>query len=303
MVGATLRERLEAKGERDGTIALVVQGGGMRGVYSMGALAALEEEGLADAFDVVVGSSAGAINGAYLLAGQACEAVDVYVEFLSNKAFVNPIRLNKIVDIDYLVDDVLKEKCPLDVRALRASRTLLEVILTDAETGEPQIFTNRDDVDLYEVIRATAAMPALYNRRIEINGRSYVDGGVADSLPVLHALSLGALDLVGVITKLPGHRRPGKSALVRLMGRALAVGQSKEIRGMWGMPDPDFNASMELLEGLSSRDNVNVWGVLPSQAERLVARTTTDRDLLLDCAELGRQDMRDALARPPASSA
>ena len=67
MVGATLRERLEAKGERDGTIALVVQGGGMRGVYSMGALAALEEEGLADAFDVVVGSSAGAINGAYLL--------------------------------------------------------------------------------------------------------------------------------------------------------------------------------------------------------------------------------------------
>lgn len=57
--------------------------------------------------------------------------------------------------------------------------------------------------------------------------------------------------------------------------------------------------AMELLEGLSSRDNVNVWGVLPSQAERLVARTTTDRDLLLDCAELGRQDMRDALARPP----
>jgi predicted acylesterase/phospholipase RssA len=75
--------------DREGRRALVVQGGGMRGVYSMAALAALSEAGHRDAFDVIVGSSAGAINAAYFLAGQADEAVDLYVDQLSNRNFVS----------------------------------------------------------------------------------------------------------------------------------------------------------------------------------------------------------------------
>ena len=79
----------------------------MRGTYSMGALMALEEAGLGKAFDHVVGSSAGAINGAYLLAEQAKLAVTVYLDDISNKKFVDFWRLSKVVDIDYLVDEVL----------------------------------------------------------------------------------------------------------------------------------------------------------------------------------------------------
>jgi predicted patatin/cPLA2 family phospholipase len=95
------------------TIGLVVQGGGMRGVYSMGALAALEEMGFGQCFDHVAGSSAGALNGAYFITGQASYGVETYIHYLSKKSFVNPLRLKKVVDIDYLVDYIGKKARPL----------------------------------------------------------------------------------------------------------------------------------------------------------------------------------------------
>ena len=67
------------------TFGLVVQGGGMRGVYSMGALAALEEMGFGECFDHVAGSSAGALNGAYFITGQASYGVETYIHYLSRK--------------------------------------------------------------------------------------------------------------------------------------------------------------------------------------------------------------------------
>ena len=86
--GGTIRDYLLTRsGEL--RLGLVVQGGGMRGVYSMGALAALEEAGLRESFDIVTGSSSGAINAAYFLAGQADEAVDLYLRYLNSRECVH----------------------------------------------------------------------------------------------------------------------------------------------------------------------------------------------------------------------
>jgi predicted patatin/cPLA2 family phospholipase len=75
---------------KDGrTIALVIEGGGMRGVISGGMVAALEQLGLLDIFDVVYGSSAGAIAGAYFLAGQARYGTTIFYERLNNSRFIN----------------------------------------------------------------------------------------------------------------------------------------------------------------------------------------------------------------------
>src|SRR6476659_5404086 len=83
-LGGHLRA-LAANPEDPSRPALVVQGGGLRGIYSLSALAVLEELGLRDAFSRVIGSSAGAINGAYFLAGQARESISIYTEDLSNR--------------------------------------------------------------------------------------------------------------------------------------------------------------------------------------------------------------------------
>src|SRR5215469_17428591 len=76
--------------EDDFKIALAIEGGAMRGVVSAGMLAGLEYLGLLPAFDVIYGTSAGAINGAYFVAGQAACGASIYYEDISDAQFMSP---------------------------------------------------------------------------------------------------------------------------------------------------------------------------------------------------------------------
>jgi predicted patatin/cPLA2 family phospholipase len=280
---------------------MVVQGGGMRGVYSMGALAALEDAGFRTAFDVVVGSSAGAINAAKFVAGQANEAVTIYVDHLSTRKFINPLRVWRIVDVDYMVDDVLKRSFPLNHDALRSSPTLLELVLTDAETALPVTVTNRDPLDdMYEALRATAALPSLYNRRVRLGDRLYVDGGVADSLPLDRALIQRVTHLVALVTRGRGFRARAHGPLFRGLMRMATVGQSRAVRDAVGRADTRFNAAIEALENPHERmAGVATWCVWPSDVGNLVALASSDKARLRDCAEMGRMDMEAVLGELP----
>jgi predicted patatin/cPLA2 family phospholipase len=278
--------------------ALVVQGGGMRGTYSMAALMALEECGLGGAFDHVLGSSAGAINGAYLLGEQAALAVTVYLDDLSNNKFVNFFRLSKIVDIDYLVDDILKGKKALDIPKVRRSLSLLHIFVTDAETGQEVDITNRDEhLDLMEAIRATSALPLLYNRKIRVGLRSYIDGGLVDSLPIQKAIDLGCTDIVVVLTRLPGYRRDGIPIPFNFLTRAILRKNFPEIIARRCVEeDAFFNNAMKLIERRQElADRVRIVLVAPSDMNHMVTRTTKNRPELLRCALMGRNDMRRAM--------
>src|SRR6476646_10351166 len=93
--------RRKAAGERDvPPLGLVVQGGGMRGVYSMAVLAAFEEMGWTRCFDHVAGASAGAMNGAHFITGQARYGVETYIDYLSKRRFIDVFRMKKLVDVD-----------------------------------------------------------------------------------------------------------------------------------------------------------------------------------------------------------
>src|SRR5688572_6260419 len=100
-------------------LGLVVEGGAMRGIISCGALLGLEELGMTSVFDEVYGASAGASNAAYFLAGQAAYAVPIYYRDINNTRFLRPVWSRKMVDIDYLFDEVIARK-----RALRVEKVL-----------------------------------------------------------------------------------------------------------------------------------------------------------------------------------
>ena len=286
-------------GSHEGTrLGLVVQGGAMRGVYSMGALTALEDAGLRDAFDIIVGSSGGAINGAYFLAGQAAGAVQVYIEHLSNRNFVNFLRLQKMVDIDYLVDVVMKQHLPLKMEVLRNSPTLLEVVVANAENGEAEVITNRDTgYDFYEVMRATSALPGLYNKKVRLGSHLYVDGGTVDSIPIARAVQDGSDQVLAIVTRRPGYRRVTRGWLYRLVARLLARGQTAAIRDRMGRADPILNQAMITLEG-EGASQFRGWCVWPDESSELVSRTTTNKYRLMKCADMGRRDMERLLKCP-----
>ncbi|MER3423094.1 MAG: hypothetical protein C4293_07555, partial [Nitrospiraceae bacterium] len=155
-------------------IGLVVQGGGMRGVYSLAALAALAEMGFTRCFDHVAGSSAGALNGAHFITGQARYGVETYIDHLSNRKFIDLLRVRKQLDIDYLIDYVVRHVRPFNLPALLQASTVLHIALADAENASVHYVTNRShDIDLWEAFRATAAMPILYNKFVKVGDRLY----------------------------------------------------------------------------------------------------------------------------------
>jgi len=283
------------------TTGLVVQGGAMRGIYSMAALMPLEECGLREAFDHIIGSSAGAINGTYLLSGQAKDGVCAYLDDISNKNFINFARLQKIVDIDFLVDEVVKKKKALKVNRVRNAYTTMHIILTDYLTGEAAVVTNKDrKVDLIEAIRATSAIPILYNKVVMVKGRGYIDGGLIDGIPLLRAIELGCTDIIVVITRQPNFRRQRPNLFMRLIEKPFLWKYPKATKKLVLSENKLFNRTMDLIENPSNISNgVRISVIYPSEPNKLVSRTTSNRDKLLACALMARNDTRKLLNLKP----
>lgn len=273
---------------------LVVQGGAMRGIYSMAVLMGLEEIGLACAFDHIVGSSAGAINGAYFLAQQSKIAVSIYLDDLSDKRFINFKRLSKIVDIDYMVDDVVKKAKLLNVSRIRNSHTTLHTALTDYQTAQSVFVTNKDlNVDIFEAIRATSAMPILYNKKVRINGSDYIDGGLVDGIPLFKAIELGCTDLIVVLTRKPDFRRKAPCILMRILEEPFIRKYPLRLKKVFFSEDKLFNKTMEYIETHNNKDSkLRIMTIYPSDFNQLASRTTKKRGDLLTCALMGRNDIR-----------
>jgi predicted patatin/cPLA2 family phospholipase len=276
---------------------LVIQGGAMRGIYSMAALMALGECGLGDAFDHVVGSSAGAVNGAYLVSRQARLAVGVYLENISNKRFVDFTRFRRVVDIDYLIDDVLKTEKILDIEALRQSKSVLHVVLTDYDTATATSVTSRDDdLDIMEAMRATMAIPILFNKKVKVKGRYYVDGGITEGVPLLRAIDLGCTDIIVVLTRNPSFRRKRPNVLFRLIETPFLRDYPAVTKAKIMAKDEYFNKTMEYLQRpgkLVKEASIKV--IYPSDLNKMVSRTTNARERLLEYARMGRNDCRRAI--------
>jgi hypothetical protein len=133
-----LKEGSELRGLNT-KLGLVVEGGGMRGVVSGGALIAMERVGLTSVFDEVYGESAGAINASYFLAGEAAFGARIYLEDLTSFRFINPLRRGKILDVDFLIDEVMTSIKSLPVERVMQSRSRLFVSITNAADGTGRV--------------------------------------------------------------------------------------------------------------------------------------------------------------------
>ncbi len=182
--------------------ALVVEGGAMRGIYSAGVLDALLEKG-SDPFDLYLGVSAGATNLAAYLAGMQGRNYRVYTEYSLDPAFISAkkfIRGEHLMDLDWLWYVTIRD-LRLDLDRLSEKRDRFFIGLTDARTGEATYLTPASD-QLEHVLKASSAIPVFYKRTLHVDGIPYVDGGVADPIPVKKAHELGA-DRIVVLRSRP----------------------------------------------------------------------------------------------------
>jgi predicted patatin/cPLA2 family phospholipase len=205
-----LRERARDGGEpgrrRDRyRVALVVEGGGMRGVVSAGMTAALERLGLAGCFDLVVGASAGAINGAAMIAGVAGAGAAAYHGPLASRRFVNPARVLRgrpVIDVGYVLDYASSGLDGGRHERVLASPVALHCVAVEVERAETVTFSGmRSKAALYEALLASCRMPWAGGPPVEIAGRRYVDGGLGAAIPVAEALAAGATHVLVLQTR------------------------------------------------------------------------------------------------------
>jgi predicted patatin/cPLA2 family phospholipase len=202
-------------------VALVLEGGGMRGVVSAGMTAALERLGLTNCFDLVVGASAGAINGAALIAGVARAGAAAYHGPLASRRFVNPARALRgrpVIDVSYVLDYASSELDGGRHERVLASRIALHCVAVDVETAKPVTFAGmRSKDELYNAVLASSRMPWAGGPPVEVAGRRYVDGGLGAPIPVAEALAAGATHVLVLQTRPHGVRRRSASRLGDLM--------------------------------------------------------------------------------------
>lgn len=174
------KKRLVDAGEEYGHIKplLFVDGGLMKGVYSAGAVVALEELGYSETFTTAVGVSSGAPTLAYFLAKSAHVGVTIYSEEVCDRKFINPRRFWRPLETDYFTEvlrGVTGKK--LNVEAILKSKTEFYSAVANFETGEPELITSKSKEGLLSSIQASILMPNISNEIVRINDIRYVDGG------------------------------------------------------------------------------------------------------------------------------
>ncbi len=229
VVQTLLRRREEGSrpGERtDGRrVALVIEGGGMRGVVSAGMTAAIEQLGLRDAFDEVHGASAGAFNAAFLLAGQAAYLATLYQYGFGDPKFVSVVRAMRggpAFDMDHVINHVWTRQRPLRFEAVLASGIDLHCTATDAEEAAIVDLAELDSQEEIRcALRASGRLPWLAGGPVSFRGRRLLDATLAEAIPVQVARRT-ATDLLILQTRPHGMAHTPLSPLVaRLTDRYL----------------------------------------------------------------------------------
>lgn len=282
-------------------LALVLEGGGMRGVVSAGMVAALEKLGMSDVFDLIVGSSAGAINGMALLSGVAQRASDAYCGPLASRSFVNPMRVLRgkpVID----VNDVLNVITASDVAGterLLSGAIALHCIATDVDSAQAvDLHGMRTQEDVWQAILASSRMPWAGGPPVRIGERRYLDGGMVSPVPVEEAIAAGATHVLALQTRPFGIPRKSASRIGdRLIERHLR-GLNPALVTVYRERIPKYE---ELVTDLArrSREPGNeppyVLGLRPPEGTPIVGQLERDPVVLTAGAVEGERLVEDAL--------
>ena len=186
---------------------LVLEGGGMRGVYTTGALDCFQDNGLT--FDYVIGVSAGACHATSYLSGQRGRSFQINVEYSQDKRYIslgNYLRTKSVFGMDFIFHEIPDRLLPFDYEAMSKNPTEFVVGVTDVLTGQPFYFTIPKTDMVNTVVAASSAIP-IFSPRVEIEGKQYLDGGTTDPIPVKKSLEDGCDKVVVILTRPRGYQK------------------------------------------------------------------------------------------------
>lgn len=199
-------------------LGLVLEGGGMRGLYTAGVLDFFLDQSLYT--DGVIGVSAGACHACSYASKQRGRAFRTNTDYLKDKRYMSFHSLLKTGDLfgaKFVYEDIPNTLDPYDFETFNAGGIRLYAACTNVETGKPEylpcINMKQDVIN----VRASASLPLL-SRIVEIGDKLLLDGGVSDSIPVKQFQKMGYTKNIIVLTQCSSYRK-GKNNLLPFIRR------------------------------------------------------------------------------------
>ena len=192
---------------------LILEGGGMKGVYTAGVTDFFLDKGIE--FDTCYGVSAGAINMVNFIAKQRERTYRTNTNYVNDKNYCSIYSLIKTGDIfgvDYCYNKIPNELDPYDYDTYLQYKGKAYAVVTNLETGMPEYMQIKDMKKDMQIIRASSSLP-LVSRNVKIGGKYYLDGGISDSIPIRKSVEDGNHKNVIILTKETGYRRKPSSQL------------------------------------------------------------------------------------------
>jgi predicted patatin/cPLA2 family phospholipase len=177
-------------------LAIISKGGGCISSYSAGALYCLIKNYKIKP-DILIGNSGGVANLICVVSKKIESLKKIWFEIVINRMFISLKRFYKIVDINYLVDEVFRQKL-IDENKIKNSNIKLFIQITNFKTGESEFFSNKHINDLKLILKATGTIPIIGRKPILIGKNSYVDGAFSFNIyeNIQKAIKEGATKII-----------------------------------------------------------------------------------------------------------
>lgn len=273
-------------------VALVVEGGGMRGIFPAGVLDSFLAADF-NPFDIYIGVSAGVLNLGSYVSGQCGRNFRIFTQVGIDPRFMNWKQFltgGHYMDLDWLWAQEPRDPFDLAAAVANIAKREFLITLTDVESGRA-VYIEPNYENWFALAKASSAIPVLYRGFVEINGRLYCDGGVAGPLPAQEAYRRGARQIVVLRT------RPLDCAKKQEIGVRLAAYFFPQYPHLQQAIRQQYDAYMAAVAWLENRPiDCEVIQIAPPKHLR-TTRTTRDVAILTADYQLGQHYGEMALER------
>ncbi len=269
---------------------LVLEGGGMKGIYTAGVLDFFLDKEME--FSSCYGVSAGACHLCNFLSKQKKRGYRIGINYLDNKRYCSPYNFFTTGDLfgtDMCYDLIPNYLDPYDYDTFNKYEGKAYAVVTNIRTGEAEYLQLQDMHRDIQAVRASSSMP-LVSRNVKIGNELYLDGGAADSIPIKKSISDGNEKNVVILTKETGYRRKPSSSLSLIKARYVRYPKVYELMKE---RHREYNDTLRYLEEQEKEGKAFV--IRPKRISE-VGRVEKDAEKLKALYEEGYKDAQESYA-------
>ncbi len=251
----------------DNRTALILEGGGLRGVFTCGVLDCFMDHGIR--FPFTVGVSAGACNGLSYMSGQRGRARSSNIDLMEKYRYVGLRYLltqGCIMDFKLLFEDFPEKIIPYDYDAYFSNPDRFVMVTTNCLTGKAEYLEEKSSAErVMSIVRASSSLPFV-TKITYVDGIPMLDGGIADSIPVRYAMEQGYEHMIVILTRNKGYRKKEtRMRIARFMYRKYPA-----LQKALSERNTVYNQTMDMIERMEDEGKITaIRPVRPVEVGRM----------------------------------